>query len=52
MHENADGSLLLEPARIVSEAQYEFHRSSELQSLLSRAMSSPTVKRSRKRREA
>lgn len=47
--ENSDGSLLLIPAVVMSEAQYEYNSSSELQELLQRAMSSPSVKRSRKR---
>lgn len=49
VQENSDGSLLLIPAVVMSEAQYEYNSSSELQELLQRAMSSPSVKRSRKR---
>jgi hypothetical protein len=50
MHENADGSLLLEPARVVSEAQYEYDQTPDLRELLDRARTSPTVQRSRDRR--
>ena len=48
--ENADGSLLLEPAVVVSKAQYEYDTSPELQDLLHRAAASPTVGRRRSRR--
>lgn len=50
MRENSDGSILLEPARVVTEAQAEYDESPELQELLSRAMTAPSVKRSRRRR--
>lgn len=50
VQENADGSLLLQPARVVSEAQLEYDTDPELQALLSRAERSPTVHRSRPRR--
>ena len=50
MRENSDGSILLEPARVVTEAQSEYDESPELQELLSRAMTAPSVKRSRRRR--
>lgn len=49
MQENEDGSILLQPARVVTEAQAEYDESPELQELLSRAMASPTVKRRRSR---
>jgi hypothetical protein len=39
MQVNADGSILLQPARVVSEAQAEYDASPELQELLTRAMS-------------
>ena len=39
--ENADGSILLEPAHIVSDAQHEYDNSPELQELLARAAVSP-----------
>jgi hypothetical protein len=48
--ENEDGSLLLEPAVVVSRAQYEYDHSPELQDLLARAAESPTVRRSRSAR--
>lgn len=48
--ENADGSLLLEPANVVSEsqAQYGHDPDQELQALLDRAQQSPTVRRRRR----
>lgn len=49
--ENSDGSLLLQPARIVTEAQLEYDESPELQDLLERAAASPTVVRARRRAE-
>jgi len=49
VQENADGSILLQPARVVSEAQLEYDQSPELQELLSRASASPTVRRARRR---
>ena len=49
MRENADGSILLEPARVVSEAQAEYDDTPELQELLGRAMQSPTVRGRRQR---
>ncbi|EUA65515.1 MULTISPECIES: hypothetical protein [Mycobacterium] len=50
LRENADGSLLLQPARVVSEAQREYDTTPELQDLLARAAKAPTVRRSRHRR--
>lgn len=50
MRENADGSLLLQPAQIVTEAQHEYDTATELRELLSRAAASPTVRRARNRR--
>ena len=50
MHENSDGSILLEPARLVSEAQLEYIESPELRDLLTRAAQSPTVRRKRQPR--
>lgn len=47
MQENEDGSILLQPARVVTEAQAEYDQTPELQELLSRAMGSPTAKRRR-----
>ena len=49
MRENEDGSILLEPARIVTEAQLEYDESPELQALLSRAAASKTVLRASRR---
>jgi hypothetical protein len=40
VEEFSDGSIRLEPARVVSEAQYEYDNSPELRGLLSRAMNS------------
>lgn len=51
VQENSDGSLLLQPARVVTEAQLEYEESPELQDLLTRADASPTVQRSRRRAE-
>lgn len=45
--ENEDGSLLLEPAVVVSRAQYEYDHSPELQDLLTTAASAATVRRRR-----
>ena len=50
LRENEDGSILLEPARIVTEAQLEYDESPELQVLLSRAAASKTVSRASRRR--
>ncbi|MDT4939387.1 MAG: hypothetical protein QOG80_3058 [Pseudonocardiales bacterium] len=47
---NEDGSMLLQPARIISEAQYEYDTTPELQELLARAEESPTIRRERRRR--
>lgn len=49
MRENSDGSILLEPARIVSEAQAEYDATPELRELLTRAAGSGTVRRQRER---
>ena len=50
VQENADGSLLLQPARVVTEAQFEHDSDPELRALLTRAAQSPTVHRRRTRR--
>ncbi len=50
VRENADGSLLLQPARVVTEAQQEYDGDPGLRELLSRATASPTVRRARQRR--
>lgn len=49
LRENADGSILLEPARIVSEAQADYDATPALQELLARATESATVRRRRER---
>ncbi|MBK5222706.1 MAG: hypothetical protein JJE52_07490 [Acidimicrobiia bacterium] len=51
LQENADGSILLQPARVVSEAQHEHDESAELRELLGRAAAAPTVRRRRIRAE-
>ncbi|MFZ1363231.1 MAG: hypothetical protein WAS05_09950 [Candidatus Nanopelagicales bacterium] len=48
MNENSDGSILLQPAVVVSAAQREYDESSELQELLSDALASKTVRRRRR----
>ena len=50
LHENEDGSLLLQPAKVVTSAQHEYDSDPELQSLLARAAAAPTVRRARSRR--
>ena len=40
LRENADGSILLEPAQVVSGAQQEYNASPELQALLAKAAAS------------
>lgn len=52
VQENEDGSLLLQPARVVTEAQAEYDRDPELRDLLARATKSSTVRRTRSRRRA
>lgn len=51
VQENADGSILLQPARVVTEAQLEYDETPALRELLARAASSPTVRRTRRRAE-
>jgi hypothetical protein len=48
LRENDDGSLLLEPANVVSEAQEQYDADPELKALLERALASPTVRRRRR----
>lgn len=48
VQENEDGSILLQPALVVSEAQLEYDESPELQALLSRAAHSKTLRRRRR----
>ncbi len=50
VRENDDGSILLQPARVVTEAQHEYDSDPELQDLLARAAASTTVRRTRQRR--
>ena len=52
LRENEDGSILLQPASIVTDAQHEYDSSPELQALLARAAQSSAVQRKRKRRAA
>jgi hypothetical protein len=52
LQENSDGSLLLQPARVVTEAQAEYDSDPELRDLLARASASGTVRRRRTRRNA
>ncbi len=52
VQENADGSLLLQPAVVVTEAQHEYDSDPTLVELLARATAAPTVRRSRRRRTA
>lgn len=47
VRENGDGSLLLEPARVISAAQAEYDNVPELRDLLARASRSSTVRRAR-----
>lgn len=50
VQENQDGSLLLQPARVVTEAQAEYDNNPELRELLARASKSSTIRKARKRR--
>ncbi len=50
--ENEDGSILLQPASVVTDAQLEYDGDLELQALLARASQSSTVRRARQRRPA
>lgn len=50
MRVNEDGSILLQPARIITDAQQEYDSDPELRDLLARAAASPTVRRTRRRR--
>lgn len=51
VRENDDGSILLQPARMVTEAQLEYDGDPELRALLARAADSPTVRGRRIRAE-
>ena len=50
MRVNDDGSILLQPACIVTDAQQDYDSDPELRDLLARAAASPTVRRARQRR--
>ena len=50
VRENADGSILLQPATVMTEAQHEVESTPELRDLLARAAAAPTVNRARQRR--
>jgi hypothetical protein len=50
LHENEDGSLLLQPAVVVTQAQREYDTNPQLQELLARAAAAPTVRKTRTRR--
>lgn len=52
LQENEDGSLLLQPARVIAEAQVEYDSDPYVRALLSRAAASKTVRRARAPREA
>lgn len=52
LQENDDGSLLLQPARVITEAQHEYDTNLELQALLREAAASPTVRRPRRKPRA
>ena len=48
VQENSDGSILLLPARVVTEAQLEYDESPALRDLLARAAAAKTVRKSRR----
>ena len=50
MRVNDEGSILLQPARIVTDAQHDYDSDPELRDLLARAAASPTVRRARRLR--
>jgi hypothetical protein len=50
MRENPDGSILFEPAVVVSTSQLEYDQNPELRRLLTEAAGSPTVERTRRKR--
>jgi hypothetical protein len=51
LQEQEDGSILLQPAVVVTRAQAEYDADPELRALLTRAAHSATVTRTRKRRD-
>ena len=50
MRESDDGSILLQPATVVTVAQHESDSTPELQDLLTTATTAPTIRRARNRR--
>jgi hypothetical protein len=48
VQENEDGSIQLQPAKVITEAQLEYGQSPELQELLPRVSHSATVHRARR----
>lgn len=50
VRENPDGSILLQPAHILTEAQYAYDTDLDLSDLLARASASPTIRRNRQKR--
>jgi hypothetical protein len=51
LRHNADGSILLQPAQLVTDAQYEYWINPELRTLLTAAASSRTTHRTRDHRD-
>jgi hypothetical protein len=51
VQENSDGSILLLPARVVTEAQLEYFENPTLRDLLGRADTAKTVRKGRRRAE-
>ena len=49
VRENSDGSILLQPATVVSAAQAQCDNDADLRNLLAQAVASPTVNRDRRR---
>lgn len=49
VRENSDGSILLQPAAVVSAAQHQYDNDAGLREILAQAAASPTVKRDRRR---
>ena len=50
VRENEDGSIVLQPARVVTEAQLEYGENFEIQEPLTRAAASKTVQRPRRKK--
>lgn len=50
MRENPDGTILLEPAVVLSESQLAYDRDPELRQMLTEAAASKTVRRTRRKR--